>query len=304
MAKTFKRSKRGNIPFQQATRCIFCGSPNLNWEHVFSRWTHKFLPPRTMKKYLVSHVDSHIDRSDRVLIKRPGDIRDWQINCVCELACNNGWMRRIENQARPIMLSLIEGTSILKGETIRLTPHDQKIIATWAVLKAMVSEFDPHGWVTTHHTQRKFLKRNLVPPDGWVVWIGPYLRVKWVPYFMSFPFLYDSPKQELRRGANVRATHFNSHITTQVVGKMFIHVIRSPARNFVNRWRFTLPHKGSLFRIWPPTGISIVWPGRFMTDRDADYTAGAMYAFIMDRIAPLLAAANDRPGNGTHSASP
>jgi hypothetical protein len=71
---------------------------------------------------------------------------------------------------------------------------------------------------------------------------------------------------------------------------MFIHVIRSPARGFIERWRFTLPHKGSFFRIWPPTGVSIVWPGQFMTDGDADYVAGAMYNFIMDRIANLIAA--------------
>jgi hypothetical protein len=173
MAKTFRRFRRGRISFQEATRCIFCGEPELNWEHVFSRWTHRFLPPRSMKKYLVSHVDSHIDRSDRLLIKRAGDIRDWQIKCVCETRCNNGWMRRIENQARPIMFPLIEAGEILRGEKIRLTPHDQKTIATWAVLKAMVAEFDPNGWVTTHHAQRKFFKQNLTPPAGWSVWIGP-----------------------------------------------------------------------------------------------------------------------------------
>jgi hypothetical protein len=288
MGKTFKRVTRGRIPFQEATRCIFCGSPDLNWEHVYSRWTHTFLPPRTTKNYVVSHVDSHLDRSDRVLVKRLGDIRHWKIKCVCEQVCNNGWMRRIENQVRPILLPLIEGTALLKGETARLTPHDQKIIATWAVLKAMVTEFDLQGWVTTHHTQRKFLKQNLIPPDGWVVWIGPYLRVKWIPHFMSLPFLYLSPKQELRRGSNIRATHFNSHITTLVIGKVFIQVIRSPARGFVDRWRFSLPHKDSLFRIWPPTGVSIVWPGRFMTDLDADRAAGAMYDFIMDRLAGVL----------------
>jgi hypothetical protein len=105
---------------------------------------------------------------------------------------------------------------------------------------------------------------------------------------MSLPFLYLSPKQELRRGSNIRATHFNSHITTLVIGKVFIQVIRSPARGFVDRWRFSLPHKGSLFRIWPPTGVSIVWPGRFMTDLDADRAAGAMYDFIMDRLAGVL----------------
>ncbi len=295
MAKIIKRYKRGNVPVQEATRCIFCGAPHLNWEHVYSRWTHRFLPPRRMKKYVVSHVDSHLDRSDRILVRRVGDIRDWQIKCVCEQTCNNGWMRRLENQARRIMIPLIEGTSLLKGDTVRLTPHDQQIIATWAVLKAMVSEFDPQGWVTTHHLQRRFMKERLRPPEGWVVWIGPYLRVKWVPHFLSFPFLYLSPKQELRRGSNIRATYYNSHITTQIIDKMFIQVIRSPARNFVSRWRFTLPHKGSLFRIWPPTGVSIMWPGQFMTDRDADYTAGAMYSFIMDRLAGVIRSTIEGP---------
>src|SRR5476649_2360549 len=104
MAKTFKRSNRGNISFQEATRCIFCGSTaKLTGEHVFSHWTHRFLPPRSMKKYQVMRSDSHLDRSDRRLVKRMGDIRDWKVNCVCEVTCNNGWMRHIENQARPVM---------------------------------------------------------------------------------------------------------------------------------------------------------------------------------------------------------
>jgi hypothetical protein len=122
------------------------------------------------------------------------------------------------------------------------------------------------------------------------VWTGPYLRGSWVPHWGPFPFLYLSPKQELRRGSNVRATYYNSHISTQVIGQLFIQVIRSPARSFIERWRFSMPDNGSFFRIWPPSNVSINWPGQFMTDRDADYVMGALYNFIMERLAPTFAA--------------
>ena len=290
MAKTFETFKRGSIPFQKARRCIFCDATDLTGEHIFSRWSHKFLPPRSMKKYHVERVDAQITQSDRFLIKRAGDIRDWKVNCVCGPTCNNGWMRqRVENVARPIMIPLIDGDRFLRGETTRVLPHQQKAIATWAVLKAMVAEYDTHSWVTTHHSQRKYLKEMISPPPrGWAVWIGPYLRVKWPTYWGSSPFLYLSPKQEARRGSNLIATFYNSHASTQVIGKLFIHVMRSPAREYIGNWRFILPDGGSLFRIWPPGDVSIIWPGKFMTDRDADYAATGLYNDLMQRISPLI----------------
>jgi hypothetical protein len=287
MAKTYTIQRRGNVTFRQATRCIFCGSPGpLTDEHVFSRWTHRFLPPRSMKKYHVLRAETYIEKSDRFLFKRAGDIRDWQIECVCERRCNNGWMRQnIEDRARPIMIPLIT------GQPARILPEQQRVIAAWAVLKAMVAEYDRHGWVTTHHMQRKRLMRTLLPPErGWVVWIGHYARSRWVPFWGSSPFLYLSKQQERRARADVRATHFNSHISTQVVGQLFIHVIRSPARSFVEGWRFSTPDKGALLRIWPPGGASIAWPGRTMTDRDADYAATSLKTFLEDRARAALGA--------------
>jgi hypothetical protein len=294
MAKTYKRIRKryrnAIIPDQRALKCMFCGFPGaLTLEHVFSRWTHRFLPPRSMKNYSAMHVDSHVDRSDRTLIVRPGDIRDWQIRCVCEKTCNNGWMReKVENPARAIMGRLIDGTDFLKGETTLIFPHQQRMIANWAVLKAMVAEFDPQSTVTTHYMQRRYFKDNLKPPAGWAVWIGPYLRGNWVTHWGSTPFQYFSRKQERRAGPDVRATYHNSHISTQVVGKLFIQVIRCPYRGFVERWKFATPDKGSLFRIWPPSETIINWPGQFMSDRDADYVAGAMFNFLMAGTAPLL----------------
>jgi hypothetical protein len=130
---------------------------------------------------------------------------------------------------------------------------------------------------------RKYLMKHHKPPiDSWVVWIGHYIRHHWQPYFGSVPFLYLSPKQEARR-TNERATYYNSNISTQVIGQLFIQVIRSPARDFIKRWRFATPDKGTLTRIWPPAPFSIAWPTRTMTDRDADYTVGALKNFLEDR---------------------
>ena len=38
----------------------------------------------------------------------------------------------------------------------------------------------------------------------------------------------------------------------------------------IEKWKFSPPDGGSLFRIWPPSDVSISWPGQIMTDRDAE----------------------------------
>jgi len=278
MARTFRRFKRGPLAVQEATCCIFCGSGNLTHEHIFSRWTHKFLPARSMSKYHVRRRELFIEPENR-WIKRLGDIRDWKVRCVCETKCNNGWMRKhIEDVASPIM------TLLIKGEQVRLTPEQQRHIAAWAALKAMIAEYDPNSWVTTHHMQRKYLMRSFLPPSrGWAIWIGHYVRKAWVPYWGSMPFLVVSNKQLCRKGSDRTATYYNS-ISTQIMGQLYIQVIRTPSTEVINNWRFALPDKGSLFRIWPPTDTSIKWPGRTMTDRDADYVMGALHEALLSLV--------------------
>ena len=130
-------------PWRQTTKCIFCGiegsqTPEgaLTKEHVYSNWTRRFVP-RTLKKFKSLRGVARTDHTQFVYINRPGDIRDWQVLCVCAV-CNNGWMRQqIENPARPIMIPLI----IISGEPVRLSPDQQQIVATWAAAKAMVAEF-------------------------------------------------------------------------------------------------------------------------------------------------------------------
>jgi hypothetical protein len=67
---------------------------------------------------------------------------------------------------------------------------------------------------------------------------------------------------------------------TQVIGKLFIQVIHFPVpEDFIQRWRFPR-QQGTLFRIWPLPALSIKWPQRALSDREADRIAAAIPQFL------------------------
>jgi hypothetical protein len=236
-----------------------------------------------MKKYTSLRATAHAKHADYSLVKRAGDILDWQTRCVCETHCNNGWMRRLDERARPILIPLV------KGEVTRVSPDSQRVIAAWASMKAMVAEYDESGVVTTHHTQRKRMMLTQLPPErGWATWIGNFVRKRWPGYWSGHPFLV-LPDEQVSRRSHRRATYYNSQATTQVVGQLFIHILRSPMHRLAEKWRFSLPAGVSFFRIWPPSDYSISWPGGTMGDSDADYVAHAIEDYMAKIEARRLA---------------
>jgi len=143
-------------PWRQTTKCIFCGIEGsqtsegaLTKEHVYSNWTRRFVP-RTLKKFKSLRAVARTDHTQFVYINRPGDIRDWQVLCVCAV-CNNGWMRQPDREsrspnndtpykgrtssivARPTADSCYVGSSKSNGRRIRRvrirhdTPYPKKI---------------------------------------------------------------------------------------------------------------------------------------------------------------------------------
>lgn len=228
--------------------CIFCGDPNLTQEHVFSKWMHKYFPPRPPGKGKVLRGLRHLDRDELKPVKVTRQLQDWQVRCVCGDRCNNGWMRReIEEKARPILIPLMQ------GESVRLSPAQQHILASWIALKCMISEYDVGSYVTTRSWQRKRMMKIQKPPtSGWGIWIGSCSRQSLLPQWFSMAFsVLNNPKPGLNLNEE-RPTRFNSHSSTQVINKFFVQVIRLPTRNFITKWQFNLPDRGVLIRIWPP----------------------------------------------------
>ena len=148
-------------------KCIFCGfDGKLTREHVLSKWLHKHVP-RYMKTYPTLVATQFRDRSQFQIRKRTGDPRDWRIRCVCETNCNNGWMRKLDEITAPIL------TSMLFGEALRITPEQQGLISAWAMMKAIVAEYDDPPQPTTHHMQRRRLMNKCKHPvrAAWTKWL-------------------------------------------------------------------------------------------------------------------------------------
>ncbi len=271
-------------------RCIFCGGQPTTKEHVFSRWTHKLLPQRKPGRARSEIGLQYVDRLDPKIIKLPGQLRDWQVKCVCggtNLSCNNGWMRSIENAAAPILTDMILG----KGR--RLNLEDQERIATWAILKAMVTSYDNRADVRIHHTQRRYIMTHkTAPTNGWAVWIADFNRDKWIPEWVSRPMLL-LPKSVAFRKKDFTATYFNANATTQIIGRAFIHVIHFPMPRFIRWWRFPIAYRGMLYKIWPPTQSSIKWPGPALDDTSADALADAVFAHVRRVQQQLITSAPD-----------
>jgi hypothetical protein len=271
------------IRFPEIRGCIFCGDPELTGEHIFPKWSHQYLPDDEGKNYQSLRGIQGPRSADHHVINKSGDIRHWKVTCVCGPRCNNGWMQaKVEADAKPILIPLI------RGEECRIFPADQTRIATWAAMKAMVAEWNVKGHATTHYMHRRYLMRHRLPPkNGWGVWIGHFVsnklkpeRERFHPLWAAHPFAL-SPKDLPPGRMYQEATSYNSQVSTQVIGKLFIHTLRSPMPNLIPRWKFALPDRATLFRIWPPTQTSIVWPGRRMSDLDAIYTDNAFLNFII-----------------------
>jgi len=244
----------------------------MSGEHVWSRWTHKYIaynPSRPAGKALVA-VD-YRDRTEFRRVPMPPDPRQWKAHTVCA-RCNNGWMSDLENRVKPILIPLFS------GQPARLGREEQSQIAAWITLKTMVCEFDRLGEAVSHHAQRKRLMvRHLPPAENLTIWIGHYKRSKWVPLWICHPFLILSKERMAKRSTDL-ATFFNSQAVTYVFSELFVHVIQSPDKKIVADFRLPPPGGTKLRRIWPPSNYSIVWPPPTLIDVEADRTAGALRA--------------------------
>jgi len=186
-------------------------------------------------------------------------------------------------------------------QPFRLSEDDQKVIATWAIMKVMVVN---HSMV--HHTQRKQMRTKVEPPDGWAVWIGHYKRTgAWKGEWLSRPFPVIRDDVLARRRSKIAKA--NSHATTIILQNLFIHVAYCRDRRLVTKWRFYNiasnagrgPITGHLFKIWPPIGHGIVWPQKVLTDQDAMVISDAIINGVMT-VARRLGLVQPTPPPITH----
>jgi hypothetical protein len=242
--------------------CIFCSNPANSREHIWANWLKDYVP-RTQINYDEARIWVNADgRKEPSLRHRAGDPRSRSLRIVCA-ACNNGWMSRMQERAKPILVPLI------RGEDRTLDAKEQGAVSGWAALLVIIAEYAHRDWVSVPVVDRAWIKSSSLAPPNWLVWAGRFIA----PHGESrmsrsvFPIVSNAEFATLAGREGVRL--FNGQASTFLVGQLLVHTLSAP-----RRLRFTLDPKLELkLRLICPPRRQVEWPpGAISEDEYVDLT--------------------------------
>src|SRR5687768_16748018 len=90
---------------RETKKCIFCGANADSKEHFWSEWLHPLIVQPIPNQRHDREIYTYYTNAERQLSgprNRQGGIHTVRIRAVCR-KCNNGWMNRLESEARPTL---------------------------------------------------------------------------------------------------------------------------------------------------------------------------------------------------------
>lgn len=255
--------------------CIFCSRPGLSREHVWPLWAHQHVPHGRSRKHNRTVFKTSKSNPNIVGLHHrkvhSGDVLTIKLRVVCKTHCNNGWMSALETRVKPILLPLIVGAPAV------LDANDQRIIATWATMKFMVSEFSLDAEeVVSNADERSYLMGRQEPPANWKVWIAHH-KGNWHSTFFRqssiMGFGNDGGPTLPPGGLYVK----NTQSMIIGIGQLVISALSTR----VPELQMDVPpnEREIIRRIWPPQGTFLWPPGRFLDDDGARRLATAFQRF-------------------------
>jgi hypothetical protein len=158
--------------------CVSCGSDitreNRAKEHVIPQWLLDHL--RIRKEVIFQAVAS----SDDGLTRETRELVADQLleGRVCE-SCNSGWMSKLENQAKPVLCPLIDGTRTVHA----LAEEECEILSKWAAKTAFIlSNATPLKEPVPQHHLRG-LGRTLSMPRAMAVFTNQHVETRDFSYY-------------------------------------------------------------------------------------------------------------------------
>src|SRR6266852_2905824 len=134
----------------RANECIFCSRRPLTREHIWPQWLHPYvLCDLTSYQFDMQFV--HETHSERTQKKSGGDPRNRPVRVVCA-GCNGGWMSRLQQTAKPLLIPLVT------GQAVRLDAQAQQVIAVWCAMSVMTAEFLSHDRQAISLDERRSIK--------------------------------------------------------------------------------------------------------------------------------------------------
>lgn len=228
--------------------CIFCGSPGKTAEDAWPKWLLKRLKKQLGGPTIIDWEFDHQPRRPRYSIRIEG---------FCEKTCNNGWMRRLENETIPVLSPMFLGQAVDLASTHQLT------LATWAVVRAVVFDcLRP----PRHHDSRDttHLLTHLTPPAStFGVWLGYCLH----------PLAFTEGKR-LTKNAVLGSGIDEGYVLTMVFGHVVLQVLtlRKPQSHPIATVSVDVesgPWDDALTPIWPLGLRPVKWPPKLAFDPSA-----------------------------------
>jgi hypothetical protein len=241
-------------------KCVWCDGPRLTKSHIWPEWLEPILPARGTQHLVqygaptqtfVSKARGYPPfeklRQGSTVSRRPRN------TCI---TCNGGWMRRMEEAAKPIASALIIGQHRLLNFT------DQWLLAALLCLITCRQEFTDRASMAIPAGDRERLMKYFAPGPSWQIWIARYngaypgthsshhwgMRI--VPSSSS---ISDGPSDEC-----------NSQIATMIIGRLCAHLFSSTVLDNFGGYR-----QFSLCRIWPPSQFYIdPWSAPGLSDEE------------------------------------
>lgn len=151
-----------------ARTCIFCAKKANSGEHLWSQALHADIAKYIGKSgNTPSHTASAVPGQnpiDRLKLLN-GELYKITINCVCTL-CNNGWMNRLDELVRPLVLDLIN------ARPLDFDREQARFLASWVAMKMMVAEQhypDTAAFKSSDHANFYLTGQ---PPVGFSLWLA------------------------------------------------------------------------------------------------------------------------------------
>lgn len=166
--------------------------------------------------------------------------------------CNNGWMSRLENVAKPLF------NSILEEQLVVIDPSDQFTFSCWAVKTAMVLEtIDSNRTWFYDETERRLMCQTQAIPQRTSVWIAKCV---------DHPNIYSVAK-DLKTSPNDAAVC--AFVTTMGFGSIALQVVslKVPA-TILPKAKVTYdvsdgPWDQTLVQVWPASRNPLPWPPKY-----------------------------------------
>src|ERR1039457_52556 len=93
-------------------KCIFCGrsgdTVEITREHVWADWLKEYIPKNDVRHTALHGIIERDGSLQHTIRTWGGDAQSRRLRIVCR-CCNNGWMGKLQEHAKDILIPLISG---------------------------------------------------------------------------------------------------------------------------------------------------------------------------------------------------